>query len=56
MEAGRTDARVDYDDQQLTKLELVNGPWPHEEVMSVEQGSEVFFGLTTGRQSLHQGE
>ncbi len=33
-------ARADYDDQQLTKLELVKGPWPHDKVMSVEQGSE----------------
>jgi len=45
---GGLTARADYDDQKLTKLELVSGPWPHDKVMSVEQGSEGFFHIPQG--------
>lgn len=45
---GGLTARADYEDQKLTQLELVSGPWPHEKVMSVEQGSEGFFKIPQG--------
>jgi len=42
---GGLNARADYDQQQLNKLELVSGQWPQDKVMLVEQGSDTFFGI-----------
>lgn len=39
-------ARVDYENQKLNKLELINGDWPREEVMAVGQDGETFFGIS----------
>lgn len=45
---GGLSARADYENQKLTMLELVKGSWPHDRVMSVEQGSESFFHIPQG--------
>lgn len=37
--------RADYANQQLNMLELVSGEWPADEVLSVGQDSEAFFGI-----------
>jgi putative ABC transport system permease protein len=42
---GGLTARADYEQQQLLKLELVSGEWPQDKVLSVEQGSDTFFGI-----------
>ena len=44
LQAGLT-ALADYENQQLNKLELSSGEWPQEEVMSVELGSDSFYGI-----------
>lgn len=42
---GGLTARADYLDQRMTTLELVQGSWPEDEVIAVENGSDTFFGI-----------
>ncbi|MCK4726183.1 MAG: ABC transporter permease, partial [Anaerolineales bacterium] len=46
-QAGFT-ARIDYDDQILNRLDLVNGQWPAEDNLAVGQDAEAFFGISPG--------
>jgi putative ABC transport system permease protein len=39
-------SRVDFENQKLNKLELLNGSWPEDEVMAVGQDGESFFGIS----------
>jgi putative ABC transport system permease protein len=45
--AGLT-ARIDYQDQHLNKVELVDGEWPSDETLGIENGSDAFFGIHLG--------
>lgn len=45
---GGLTARADYDHQVLNTLELVSGPWPHDKVLAIDQGSDTFFGIPLG--------
>jgi hypothetical protein len=45
---GGLTARADYNDQKLNTLELVSGPWPHEKVLAIDDGSDTFFGIPLG--------
>lgn len=38
-------ARADYNKQKYTKLELIDGHWPHDKMLAVEQGHEAFFKI-----------
>ena len=39
-------ARPDYINQRFSRLELTSGDeWPHQKVLSVEEGSDTFFGI-----------
>jgi len=42
---GGLNARADYENQLLNKLELTSGPWPHGKTLSIEQGADTFFGI-----------
>jgi putative ABC transport system permease protein len=46
-QSGGLTARADYEAQQLNKLDLVSGAWPHDKTVQVEAGSEGFFGIPT---------
>jgi len=37
--------RLDYTDQKLNKLELVEGDWPSGKVVAIGQGDDQFFGI-----------
>jgi putative ABC transport system permease protein len=39
-------SRFEYENQKLNKLELLNGEWPHDELMAVGQDGEAFFGIS----------
>jgi putative ABC transport system permease protein len=39
------EARLDYNEQRLTKLELVDGVWPKDKVMAVGSDAEKYFGI-----------
>lgn len=43
---GGLNARVDYADQRLNRLELVEGKWPEDEVILVGQDAEEYFGIS----------
>jgi len=45
---GGLTARADYDHQVLNTLELVSGPWPHDKVLALDDGSDAFFGIPLG--------
>ena len=54
---GGLTARADYDHQRLNKLELISGDWPRNKILSVEQGSDTFFGIPlTGTVQLRVNE
>jgi putative ABC transport system permease protein len=38
-------SRYEYENQNLNKLELINGDWPQDELMAVGQDAETFFGI-----------
>ncbi|MFN2175228.1 MAG: ABC transporter permease [Anaerolineales bacterium] len=42
---GGLNARPDYQNQKLNKLELIEGDWPEEEVVLVGQDAETFYGI-----------
>ena len=42
---GGLNARADYSDMRLNKLELIEGDWPSEKVMAINQGDDAFFGI-----------
>jgi hypothetical protein len=42
---GGLNARADYQDMQLNKLEIIEGSWPEDEVMAINQGDDVFFQI-----------
>ncbi len=46
-QSGGLNARPDYFAQKLNKLEIIEGEWPQEEVMSVGQDAEDFYGIPT---------
>jgi putative ABC transport system permease protein len=39
-------SRFEYENQELNKLELLNGNWPHDELMAVGQDAEAYFGIS----------
>ena len=39
-------SRFEYENQKLNKLELINGEWPHDELIAVGQDAEAFFGIS----------
>lgn len=41
-------ARIDYENQILNRLDLVNGQWPEEETLAVGQDAEAFYGISPG--------
>jgi putative ABC transport system permease protein len=41
-------ARVDYENQELNKLDLVEGNWPTDDVLAIGQDAEAFFGIPSG--------
>ncbi|MEJ2349832.1 MAG: FtsX-like permease family protein [Anaerolineales bacterium] len=43
-------SRADYENQELNKLELINGEWPRDEGMAVGQDGESFFGISPGQE------
>jgi len=43
-------ARIDYENQKLNKLELLNGDWPHDELLALGQDGEAFFGISPDEQ------
>jgi putative ABC transport system permease protein len=45
---GGLTARGDYHNQTLNKLDLTSGLWPEGKTLSVEDGSEQFFGIAPG--------
>ncbi len=45
---GSLTARVDYENQSLSTLELTSGKWPEEKVVLVEDGTDSFFGIPIG--------
>jgi putative ABC transport system permease protein len=45
---GGLTARADYKHQILNKLDLTSGSWPQGKTLSVEDGSENFFGIAPG--------
>lgn len=42
---GGLNARADFQDQRINKLELIEGDWPNEEIILVGQDAESFFGI-----------
>ncbi|UCH59679.1 MAG: FtsX-like permease family protein [Anaerolineales bacterium] len=40
-------SRIDYENQILNKLELLNGDWPHDEILALGQDAEAFFGVSS---------
>ncbi|MGB7115537.1 MAG: FtsX-like permease family protein [Anaerolineales bacterium] len=42
---GGLNARADFQDQRINKLELIEGDWPNEEIILVGQDAEAFFGI-----------
>lgn len=44
---GGLTARTDYENQKLNKLELLDGNWPEDEVMTGGQDSDTFHGIST---------
>ncbi|MFC2054549.1 ABC transporter permease [Chloroflexota bacterium] len=42
---GGLNARADFQDQRINKLELIEGDWPLDEIMLVGQDAEAFFGI-----------
>ena len=44
-QSGGLNFRLDYTDQKLNKLELVEGDWPTEKISSIGQGEDQFFGI-----------
>jgi putative ABC transport system permease protein len=42
---GGLNARSDYSNQNLNKLELIEGDWPQEEIVSVGQDAETYYGI-----------
>jgi putative ABC transport system permease protein len=45
---GGLTARVDYNDQKMNKLRLIDGKWPYEKVAAVGQDSLAFFKIPKG--------
>jgi putative ABC transport system permease protein len=45
---GGLNMRADYQHQELNKLELVQGDWPTDKVIGIENGSDSFFGIKLG--------
>ncbi len=45
---GGLTAKVDYNDQKMNKLSLINGKWPFEKIAAVGQDSETFFKIPKG--------
>jgi putative ABC transport system permease protein len=43
--AGGLVARNDYEDMKLDKLELIEGEWPHDQVMLLGQGDDQYFKI-----------
>lgn len=43
-------SRVDYENQELNKLELINGSWPEDESIAIGQDAESFFGISPGEE------
>jgi putative ABC transport system permease protein len=46
---GGLTARADYDHQTLNSLDLTSVQWPEGKTLSVEDGSETFFGISAGQ-------
>jgi len=42
---GGLNARPDYQNQKLNKLELIDGDWPQDEIILVGQDAETFYGI-----------
>jgi putative ABC transport system permease protein len=42
---GGLNARADFHDQRINKLELIEGDWPNDEIILVGQDAEAFFGI-----------
>ncbi len=45
---GGLTARIDYLDQRLNKVELLEGEWPGDGTLGIETGSDAFFGIHLG--------
>ena len=45
---GQVTARQDYEEQVYTRLELVSGSWPEDNVLAVEQGADSYFNIRPG--------
>ncbi len=43
-------SRADYQNQELNKLELMNGNWPEDETLALGQDAEAFYGVSPGDQ------
>ena len=41
-------ARRDYDDQTLSRYELIDGAWPHKKFFAVGQGGDAAYGIDMG--------
>ena len=41
-------ARTDYEDQTLTKYQLISGQWPHKKVFGIGQGGDTAFDIHEG--------
>ena len=41
-------ARPDYENQTLTKYQLISGEWPHKKVFGIGQGGDTAFGVHEG--------
>ena len=52
---GGLTARIDYKDQKMNKLELIDGKWPHEKIAAVGQDGEAFFKIPKGGDRLYSG-
>jgi len=45
---GGLNARIDYRNQQLNRVELLDGEWPSDKTLGIENGSDAFFGIHLG--------
>jgi putative ABC transport system permease protein len=45
---GGLTARIDYKDQHLNMVELLDGEWPREDTIGIENGSDVSYGIHQG--------
>ncbi len=41
-------ARDDYDEQTLSRYDLISGEWPHKKVLGIGQGGDAAFGIDKG--------